>query len=51
MGQLRAHEQILESLRAQIDDGSLGGTQVRPEPSVAEVVRLARDGVRKAVLR
>jgi GntR family transcriptional repressor for pyruvate dehydrogenase complex len=50
MGQLRAHEQILESLRAQIDDGSLGvGDRLPSERELAVRFGVSRTSVREAI--
>ena len=50
MGQLRAHEQILESLRAQIDDGSLGvGDRLPAERELAARFGVSRTSVREAI--
>ncbi|MET0687375.1 MAG: GntR family transcriptional regulator [Solirubrobacteraceae bacterium] len=50
MGQLRAHEQILESLRAQIDDGSLGvGDRLPAERELAVRFGVSRTSVREAI--
>ena len=50
MGELRAHEQILESLRAQIDDGSLGvGDRLPAERELAARFGVSRTSVREAI--
>ena len=50
MGQLRAHEQILEALRAQIEDGSLGvGDRLPAERELAARFGVSRTSVREAI--
>jgi GntR family transcriptional repressor for pyruvate dehydrogenase complex len=50
MGQLRAHEQILEALRAQIADGSLGvGDRLPAERELAAGFGVSRTSVREAI--
>src|SRR5215204_1979982 len=50
MGELRAHEQILEALRAQIDDGTLGvGDRLPAERELATRFGVSRTSVREAI--
>jgi GntR family transcriptional repressor for pyruvate dehydrogenase complex len=50
MGQLRAHEQILEALRAQIADGTLGvGDRLPAERDLAAGFGVSRTSVREAI--
>jgi len=50
MGELRAHEQILEALRGQIDDGTLGvGDRLPAERELATRFGVSRTSVREAI--